>query len=68
MNGMLKFDMAMFSGQENCRRAPPDARSVDANSYVLSRSMTATRAAGARTFRKYATDEPTTPPPTITTS
>jgi len=35
--------MAMFSGQENCRRAPPDARSVDANSYVLSRSMTATR-------------------------
>ena len=48
MNGMLKFDIAMFSGHENCRRAPPDARSVDANSYVLSRSMTATRAAGAR--------------------
>ena len=32
MNGMLKFDIAMFSGHENCLRAPPDARVVDANS------------------------------------
>jgi hypothetical protein len=28
---MPKFDIAMFSGHENWRRAPPDARSVDAN-------------------------------------
>jgi hypothetical protein len=48
MNGMLKFDIAMFSRQENCRRAPPDARNVDANSYVLSRSNTAMCADGAR--------------------
>jgi len=32
MNPMLKFDIATFSGQENWRRAPPDARGVDANS------------------------------------
>ena len=58
MKGMLKFDIAMFSGHENWRRAPPEARSVEANSYVLSRSMTTTRAAGARRLTKYATADP----------
>src|SRR6185312_10379244 len=68
MNGRLKFDIAMFSAHENWRRAPPDARSVDANSYVLSGSITTTLAPGARRFTKYATAEPTMAPPTMATS
>jgi hypothetical protein len=65
---MPKFDIAMFSGHENCRRAPPDARNVEANSYVLSGSMTTTPHAGARRWTKYAVADPTIPPPTIATS
>src|SRR5690349_20939642 len=68
MYGMLKFDIAMFSGHENCRRAPPDARNVEANSYVLSCSSTTVRADGASTRVKYATADPITPPPTIAMS
>ena len=29
-NGMLKFDNSMFSGSENRRRTPPEARGVEA--------------------------------------
>jgi hypothetical protein len=68
MNAMLMSDIAMFSGHENCRRAPPEARSVDAYSYVSSGSTTATRHPGASDVRKYATLEPITAPPTIATS
>jgi hypothetical protein len=32
MKGMLKFDISMFSEHENSRRAPPEARTVEAYS------------------------------------
>jgi hypothetical protein len=52
MKSMLNFDISMFSGRVNCTRQPPEALTVDANSYVGSGSMTATDVAGANDLTK----------------
>lgn len=51
-NPMLYLDSSMFSGRENSRRTPPDARGVDASVYAGSRSTTATSAPGSSSFTK----------------
>src|SRR6516165_6498049 len=67
MKSMLNFDISMFSDRLNCTRQPPEARSVDANSYVGSGSITPTSVSGAIDLMKCATLQPITPPPMIAT-
>ena len=68
MKSRLASDSEMFSGQVNWTRQPPEARGVEANSYVGSGSMTATESPGLWRSRWYATLEPMTPPPRMATS
>src|SRR5688572_22459420 len=68
MNSMLILESSMFSGQVNCTLQPPEARGVEANSYVGSGSTTATVAPGAWFLMKWAALHPMSPPPMIATS
>ena len=58
----------MFSGNENKRRTPPEARGVEAIVYVGSRSTTVTSTLGSTSRTKYATAAPMAPPPTTARS
>mmetsp|Transcript_12422 Transcript_12422/g.34201 ORF Transcript_12422/g.34201 Transcript_12422/m.34201 type:complete len:203 (-) Transcript_12422:20-628(-) len=62
------MDSSTLARSENCCRMPPAERGAEARSYVGSPSKTAMRSSGAAAARCSATEDPTTPPPTIATS
>ncbi|GAB6852031.1 hypothetical protein JCM10599A_58350 [Paraburkholderia kururiensis] len=64
---MPNSDIWMESGVENCCRIDAADNADDERAYVGSRSMTVTLTVGSAARRKYATELPITPPPTMTT-
>src|SRR5262249_17446691 len=64
----VPYPLSIFLGQLNWTRQPPEERRAEANSYVGSGSITQTDASALVDFTKYATLDPTIPPPMIATS